>query len=82
VRPVEQNNVKNGHTTANVWDSPLVEKVAEGVDDIGLAELVLNEGHDVWQVGFSYILAVYDFRHDKRLLWRSWKRKQLHAYKP
>lgn len=39
-------------------DAPLVEKVAVGVYDVGLAEFCLHEGHDVGQVRFAYILSV------------------------
>ncbi len=43
-----------------------MEKVAKGVDDIGLAELVLNECHDMGQVGLADILTVHDLGHDGR----------------
>jgi hypothetical protein len=39
-------------------DVPLVEEVAEGVDDIGLAEFRLDEVHDVGEVGLAAVCAV------------------------
>ena len=35
-----------------------MEKVAVGVDDVGLAEFCLDEGHDVGQIGLAYVLSV------------------------
>jgi hypothetical protein len=37
-----------------------MEKVPKGIDDIRLAELVLHEGHDVWEVLFADVGSVLD----------------------
>jgi nuclear pore complex protein Nup205 len=39
-------------------DVPLVEKVAVGVYDVGLAELCLDEGHDVRQIRLACVRSV------------------------
>jgi hypothetical protein len=42
---------------------PLVEEVAEGVDNIRLTELVLHESHDVRKIRFTDVRLTDDIRH-------------------
>lgn len=41
-------------------DAPLVQEVSVGVDDIGLRELMFDEGDDVREVGLAGVLTVDD----------------------
>lgn len=43
-----------------------MQEVAEGIDDVGLTELVLDETHDVRQVGLSDVRLVNDAGHGGR----------------
>jgi len=45
---------------------PLVKKVTKGIDDIGLAELGLNEIHNIRKVCFAAVLPVYNGHGGKR----------------
>ena len=40
--------------------APLVQEVSVGVDDIGLRELMFDEGDDVREVGLAGVLTVDD----------------------
>jgi len=42
------------------WHTPLVQEVPIGVNDIGLRELVFNEGDDMREVWFAGVLTVDD----------------------
>ena len=41
-----------------------MKEIAEGVYHVGFAELALDEGHNLWEVGFAEILTVEDGRHE------------------
>jgi hypothetical protein len=36
-----------------------MEEITESVDDVGFAEFVLDEGHDMREIGLAGVLAVY-----------------------
>ena len=56
----------SAHTKAHkTQDSvPLVQEVAIGIDDIRLAKLVLNQGHDMRQIRLARVLPVL-YRHPR-----------------
>jgi len=55
-------SLESDHTTPA--HSPLMKEIAEGVYHVGLAELALDEGHDLWQVRFAEILTIEDGGHE------------------
>ena len=40
-----------------------MEKVTESIDDIGLAQFILDKGHDMWKIRLAGVLTIDD-------LWR------------
>ena len=73
------------HTTTAHW--PLMEKVAKSIYHIGLAKLILNEGHNLGKIRLPDILTIHDLSHEeggrrtrKYTGWRKYKRRSDHVF--
>jgi hypothetical protein len=42
-----------------------MKEITESIDDIWLAKLVLYETHNMRKVGFTHILTIDHFRHER-----------------
>lgn len=41
-----------------------MEEVTKGVDNIGLTELILDQGHYVWKIRLPNVLAISNVSHE------------------